>query len=273
MRSSASLTYRHRAGVRLYTSSCELAESCVFDKQSLEPILCGSPLRGSTPCTEGTGSFCRVPSRGFSRTPSDTRLAHLCRIAVRAGKSSPAGFSWPHFPWTSRSNAVGLAARRSNAPIQAGAASSPRSPFPRGWRNINRLSIGYAFGPRLRSRLTLGGLTFPRKPCAFGGRASHPSCRYSFRHTHSRPLHGSLPVPLRCGLDALLPCVATSATAARRLSPRHFRRGTARPVSCYALLKWWLLLSQHPGCHRDPTSFTTERRFGGLGRRSGFFPS
>src|SRR5439155_2537424 len=64
-----------------------------------------------------------------------------------------------------------------------------------------------------------------------------------------------------------------SATAARRLSPRHFRRGMARPVSCYALLKWWLLLSQHPGCHRDPTSFATERRLGGLGRRSGFFPS
>ena len=91
LRSSAPLTYRHRAGVRLYTSSCELAESCVFDKQSLEPILCGSPLRGSTPCTEGTGSFCRVPSRGFSRTPSDTRLAHLCRIAVRAGRVVPAG--------------------------------------------------------------------------------------------------------------------------------------------------------------------------------------
>src|SRR3712207_8848923 len=42
--SPAPLTYRHRAGVRLYTSSCELAESCVFDKQSLEPILCGSRL-------------------------------------------------------------------------------------------------------------------------------------------------------------------------------------------------------------------------------------
>src|SRR5438270_6662769 len=41
LRSSAPLTYRHRAGVRLYTSSCELAESCVFDKQSLVPILCG----------------------------------------------------------------------------------------------------------------------------------------------------------------------------------------------------------------------------------------
>jgi len=31
-------------------------------------------------------------------------------------------------------------------------------------RNINLLSIGYAFRPRLRGRLTLGGFTFPRKP-------------------------------------------------------------------------------------------------------------
>src|SRR5208337_3297233 len=84
-------------------------------------------------------------------------------------------------------------------PIQVLAASPVGSPFSRGWRNINRLSIGYALGPRLRSRLTLGGLTFPRKPCAFGGRASHPSCRYSFRHAHSTTLHGSLPVPLHCG--------------------------------------------------------------------------
>src|SRR5215469_2822830 len=68
------------------------------------------------------------------------------------------------------------------------------------------------------------------------------------------------------------PTILRSATAARRLSPRHFRRGMARPVSCYALLKWWLLLSQHPGCHGDPTSFATERRLGGLGRRSGLFP-
>ena len=31
-------------------------------------------------------------------------------------------------------------------------------------RNFYLLSIGYAFRPRLRSRLTLGGRTFPRKP-------------------------------------------------------------------------------------------------------------
>ena len=38
--SPASLTFRHRASVSLYTSSCELAETCVFDKQSPEPFLC-----------------------------------------------------------------------------------------------------------------------------------------------------------------------------------------------------------------------------------------
>ena len=35
---------------------------------------------------------------------------------------------------------------------------------PRWRRNINLLSIVYAFRPRLRNRLTLGGITFPRKP-------------------------------------------------------------------------------------------------------------
>ena len=41
--------------------------------------------------------------------------------------------------------------------------------------NINPLSIDYVSRPRLRSRLTLGGLALPRKPWAFGGRVSHPS--------------------------------------------------------------------------------------------------
>ena len=34
------LTFRHRAGVRPYTSPCGFAEPCVFDKQSLPPGLC-----------------------------------------------------------------------------------------------------------------------------------------------------------------------------------------------------------------------------------------
>ena len=35
------LTFQHRAGVTPYTSSFDLAESCVFDKQLLGPIHCG----------------------------------------------------------------------------------------------------------------------------------------------------------------------------------------------------------------------------------------
>ena len=39
------------------------------------------------------------------------------------------------------------------------------------------------------------------------------------------------------------------------LAPLYLRRRTARPVSCYALLRGWLLLSQPPGCLSSPTSF------------------
>ena len=36
------LTFQHRAGVSSYTSSFDLAQTCVFGKQLLGPILCGS---------------------------------------------------------------------------------------------------------------------------------------------------------------------------------------------------------------------------------------
>ena len=36
------LTFQHRAGVSPYTSSFDLAQTCVFAKQLLGPILCGS---------------------------------------------------------------------------------------------------------------------------------------------------------------------------------------------------------------------------------------
>ena len=45
-----------------------------------------------------------------------------------------------------------------------------------------------------------------------------------------------------------------------------------RPVSCYALFQWWLLLSQHPGCLRAPTSFYTELGLGTLADGLGCFP-
>ena len=54
------------------------------------------------------------------------------------------------------------------------------------------------------------------------------------------------------------PCTLCTATASvPYFSPGNLRRSVSRPVSYYALFKWWLLLSQHPGCFRDPTSFST----------------
>eukprot|EP00825_Cyclidium_porcatum_P027137 TRINITY_DN2918_c0_g1_i2.p2 TRINITY_DN2918_c0_g1~~TRINITY_DN2918_c0_g1_i2.p2 ORF type:complete len:229 (+),score=-66.08 TRINITY_DN2918_c0_g1_i2:67-753(+) len=102
LRQQVPLTFQHRAGVRPYTSSYDLAESCVFSKQSLPPLLC-NPLRlkkqvfspdEGTPSPEVTVSFCRVPQTGFSHAPEDSLLAYLCRFAVRSPSQLARGFSW-----------------------------------------------------------------------------------------------------------------------------------------------------------------------------------
>ena len=59
-------------------------------------------------------------------------------------------------------------------------------------RNVYLLCIGYAFRPRLSSRLTLGGLALPRKPWVYGGGVSraalvtHASILTSGRSTQAR---------------------------------------------------------------------------------------
>jgi hypothetical protein len=61
-----------------------------------------------------------------------------------------------------------------------------------GYGNINPLTIDYACRPRLRTRLTLGGTTWPRNPWSTGAADSHRGYRYSCLHSHSPPLHQSL---------------------------------------------------------------------------------
>lgn len=107
------LTFGHWPGVGPYTSPFGLAGTCVFVKQSPRPLICDplgllgrkvrSPYWGS-PSPEVTGTFCRVPWRGFSRAPVDTLLAHLWRFPVRSPALRAAlsgglgkGFSW--LPW------------------------------------------------------------------------------------------------------------------------------------------------------------------------------
>ena len=79
-------------------------------------------------------------------------------------------------------------------------------------------------------------------------------------------------VPLRRNCNALLPSISAPTASVSCLSPVHYRRRTPRPVRYYALFKWWLLLSQHPGCLRDPTSFRTEHDSGTLAGDLGCSP-
>src|SRR5256884_9922563 len=58
---------------------------------------------------------------------------------------------------------------------------------------LSLLSIVYALRPRLRSRLTLGGRTFPRKPWVYGGQEFNLSYRYSCLHPHFLTPHTRLP--------------------------------------------------------------------------------
>ena len=126
------------------------------------------------------------------------------------------------------------------------------------YRNFNLFSIAYASLPRLRSRLTLRRRSLLRNPRAFGGLDSHQPFRYSYQHSHFLPLHGSL--RYRFSVIRTLPypdCKQSAIASVPCLSPGHLRRSVSRPVSYYALFEWWLLLSQHPSCLCNSTSFST----------------
>ena len=101
-------------------------------------------------------------------------------------------------------------ARRLASPASAGTAVH-------GYGNINPLSIDYACRPRLRPRLTLGGLACPRNPWSFGGNVSHVSFA-----THACILTraASTAESLRC----FTRCAALPYPAPRRALPRLRRR-------------------------------------------------
>src|SRR5690349_24619807 len=91
-----------------------------------------------------------------------------------------------------------------------------------GYGNINPLSIDYACRPRLRSRLTLGGLACPRNPWSFGGGVSHPSfATHACILTRVASTAGSL----RC-----FPCHTTLPYPPAHLDPKGAGgRGTSAP--------------------------------------------
>ena len=104
---------------------------------------------------------------------------------------------------------------------------------------FNLLPITYAFRPRLRNRLTLGGRTFPRKSWDYGGRDSHPAFRYSCPHNHFHAVHTRLPSCFTPHGTLLYHArqLADIRSFGSQFSPDHYRRETTRLVSYYALFK------------------------------------
>ncbi len=142
------------------------------------------PWRG-TPSSEVTELICLVPERVFSQAPLDIHLVYLCRFGVRLPQRLLSGFSWQHeiadfaparrdrltpqsgfepTRWICLPDPLRCAHRRPSG--DSAILLRPRIVITSlgQCRNINRLSISYAFRPRLRDRLTLSGLTFLRKP-------------------------------------------------------------------------------------------------------------
>ena len=84
----------------------------------------------------------------------------------------------------------------------------------RWYGNINPFPITYAWRPRLRDRLTLGGLPFPRKPWVFGERVFHPFYRYLCRHIHFPALQQSFRSAFNAAGNAPLPPLLMERAAA-----------------------------------------------------------
>src|SRR3712207_6066003 len=139
--------------------------------------------------------------------------------------------------------------------------------FRSGYGNINPLSIDYACRPRLRSRLTLGGLAWPRNPWSSGGGGSHSplathACiltrvastagflRRFTRHTtlpypprHLAGPHEGKPAGVRRSATASAVCLSPATLSARN----HLTSELLRTLSRMAASKptSWLSLRSH----------------------------
>ena len=203
------MTFPHWSRVTLYTSPCGFAECCVFVKQSHGPVHC-APAYAGDPFSRSYGA--RLPSsltRFLSRAlvylypPTCVGLGTVAGSITRsfswrrgiARLGSPKG-SLPHVSeLRPRIFLKPLPTRLKALFHQCSALAFPvlhRSNSHRQSRNVNRVSIAYAFRPRLRIRLTPGGRTCPGKPWDSGDRDSHPVFRYSCPHNHYSEVHRRL---------------------------------------------------------------------------------
>ena len=183
------LTFRHRAGVRPYTSPYGFAEPCVFSKQSLPPGLCPQWM-----VAHPLGLLLPKLRRHFAEFLQCSSLKRLGMLYQSTCVGFGYGLNGGLFPGTAsrhnQSNKV--------TPYSLFVTSSRL-------RNIHLIPIDYAFLPRLRGRLTLRRLALRRNPWTFGESVSHTLYRYSCQHSHFRYLQATSQLPFIGLRNAPLP--------------------------------------------------------------------
>eukprot|EP00831_Metopus_contortus_P037368 TRINITY_DN2943_c0_g5_i1.p1 TRINITY_DN2943_c0_g5~~TRINITY_DN2943_c0_g5_i1.p1 ORF type:complete len:346 (-),score=-62.27 TRINITY_DN2943_c0_g5_i1:565-1602(-) len=296
------LTFKHRAGVTPYTSSCELAKCCVFDKQSGGTLCCnlfGFLEQVHIPKEAHLIPKLRCQFAEFLNQGSSTRLRILISptcVGLRYGQLI---IHLEAFLGTTVSTILNLLRRASSAcqaSKTAGGFSYPAYLHPSSHYSISDLVQPYASPLRTKLSVGIGILTNLPSLTPFG-LSLGPDQPYIDEHrvgtlgftanriltcfiaTHACMLTSSRSTtPYRYGFNAdqnaLLPLelLFKSTTSVSILAPLYFRRRIARPVSCYAFFKGWLLLSQPPGCLSNSTSFSTQIELWDLSRQSGLFP-
>ena len=154
------LTFRHRAGVSPYTSSFDLAETCVFAKQLLGPILCGSISRAPLlPKLRGQlAEFLNNPSPVglrilFLPTCVGLRYGHLTNTHGFS-RLSPCSTSLLYFGPSRPGQPTPGTNISKVSPCLTVSVATESLPY------VHRLRLR----PHLSSRLTWSGRTFLQKP-------------------------------------------------------------------------------------------------------------
>ena len=98
-------------------------------------------------------------------------------------------------------------------------------------------SIGLAIRLILRTRLTLGRLTLPRKPWSCGEGASHPLYRYLYLHLLFQTLQNTSRYAFGADWNAPLPTISGPTASVTGFIPDYYPCPAPRLVSCYALFE------------------------------------
>ena len=157
------MTFQHWAGVSSYTSSFDFAETCVFVKQLPGPIICDQ-LTLAPLLPKLRGYFAE-----FLNNISLVRLKILflptC-VGLRYGRlyAPYILFSPPTLINSLLNFTIPCGTNFSSCSFNLYQCVIYNLIHICGAGIFYLLSIDYAFRPRLRSRLTLGGRTFPRNP-------------------------------------------------------------------------------------------------------------